>query len=65
MKEVFGDKFSRDRDFHRSTHSRCCVCFSSQVSLSFQFINFSIRCKDSKSDSWIVPSICFSFYVMF
>lgn len=64
MKEVFGDKFSRDRDFHRSTHSFRDVVFVSRVKCRYRF-NLSIRCKDSKSDCWIVPSICFSFYVMF
>lgn len=43
MKEVFGDKFSRDRDFHRSTHSRCLFLESSVVIVSIYRFDVKIR----------------------
>lgn len=65
MKEVFGDKFSREARSRFISPRIRDVVFVSRVKCRYRF-NLSIRCKDSKSDCWIVPSICFfSFYLMF
>lgn len=63
MKEVFGDKFSREARSRFISPRIQDVVFVSRVKCR---VNLSIRCKDSKSDCWIVSSICFfSFYLMF
>lgn len=61
MKEVFGDKFSREARSRFSLVRIRDVVFVSRVKCRYRF-NLSIRCKDSKSDCWIVSSICFFFF---